>query len=405
MEQHHAPKDFSQHPQHKAHDEHIGDEHNIQEHKNLDEGVKAKIPAESKNPSSQSDAEFKDLAKGCIFGAFIGDALGAFLEFQSEVSQEEVDTGMKMPGGGPFKIGPGQVTDDSELAQSLMKGLIEGQGTLDLNLIARNYAEWYFSGPFDIGITIRNAVKRAAEAVEDGDDNKIAERAREGALKSVQSQSNGSLMRITPLAVWASKLKPSDLATAVWEETRLTHPNRVALNASILYVSVIQHLLNNKGDYKGAYNRCFEVAEKIDDPEINTWLFELEENKLPVANKLIGWLKIAFLHALYYLKENYSYEEALRELLGKAGDTDTNLAIVGGVLGALHGFSTLSRDHIDKVLSMENRVSRPEQWCPALHLEDSINELIRIRPTELKMKASESEKYKNVHSWRGPPEI
>ena len=30
-----------------------------------------------------------------------------------------------MPGGGPHKLGPGQITDDSELAMGLMKGIIE----------------------------------------------------------------------------------------------------------------------------------------------------------------------------------------------------------------------------------------------------------------------------------------
>ena len=32
---------------------------------------------------------------------------------------------MKMPGGGPHKVGPGQVTDDSELAMCLMQAIIE----------------------------------------------------------------------------------------------------------------------------------------------------------------------------------------------------------------------------------------------------------------------------------------
>ncbi len=33
---------------------------------------------------------------------------------------------MTMPGGGPFELGPGQITDDSEMAMCLMWGLIEG---------------------------------------------------------------------------------------------------------------------------------------------------------------------------------------------------------------------------------------------------------------------------------------
>jgi ADP-ribosylglycohydrolase len=33
---------------------------------------------------------------------------------------------MSMPGGGPFILGSGQITDDSELAMCVMQGIIDG---------------------------------------------------------------------------------------------------------------------------------------------------------------------------------------------------------------------------------------------------------------------------------------
>lgn len=48
-----------------------------------------------------------------------------------------------MPGGGVHKVGPGQITDDGELSISLAKGLINGKGKLNLNLIAIEYGKWY----------------------------------------------------------------------------------------------------------------------------------------------------------------------------------------------------------------------------------------------------------------------
>jgi ADP-ribosylglycohydrolase len=33
---------------------------------------------------------------------------------------------MKMPGGGPFNLSPGQITDDSELAMCMMQGINAG---------------------------------------------------------------------------------------------------------------------------------------------------------------------------------------------------------------------------------------------------------------------------------------
>ena len=71
--------------------------------------------------------KFTERAYGCILGAFIGDACGSYNEFNRFIlSEEKMDECMQMPGGGPFKLASGQITDDSELAMCLMWGLIEG---------------------------------------------------------------------------------------------------------------------------------------------------------------------------------------------------------------------------------------------------------------------------------------
>jgi len=43
-----------------------------------------------------------------------------------------MDEVILMPGGGPFNLGPGQITDDSELATCMLSGLLEGKpGQMD----------------------------------------------------------------------------------------------------------------------------------------------------------------------------------------------------------------------------------------------------------------------------------
>ena len=60
-------------------------------------------------------------------GAFIGDSIGEYLEFKMGVlTREKVDQALSMEGGGHWNVAPGQVTDDSELAMCLMRGLIDG---------------------------------------------------------------------------------------------------------------------------------------------------------------------------------------------------------------------------------------------------------------------------------------
>ena len=58
----------------------------------------------------KSNTDFDKRARGCIYGAFIGDALGSYREFEAKAdspSDSSMNTAMKMPGGGPFKLGKG----------------------------------------------------------------------------------------------------------------------------------------------------------------------------------------------------------------------------------------------------------------------------------------------------------
>ena len=67
-----------------------------------------------------------DAAKGCIIGAFCGDAIGAVLEFPKEkITPTTVEKAITLPGGGTHKLVPGQTTDDSELAMCLMLAILD----------------------------------------------------------------------------------------------------------------------------------------------------------------------------------------------------------------------------------------------------------------------------------------
>lgn len=63
-----------------------------------------------------------------------------------------------MPGGGCWKLSPGQVTDDSELAMCQLHGLLAGRGKFDPFHLAYYYGNWIKFGPFDIGMTTRNGL-------------------------------------------------------------------------------------------------------------------------------------------------------------------------------------------------------------------------------------------------------
>jgi len=66
-----------------------------------------------------------------------------------------------------------------------------------------------------------------------------------------------------------------------------------------------------------------------------------------------GHVKHAFRAAFYHLRRRSTAEEAFRDVLRRGGDTDTNACIVGGLLGALHGYDLIP-DHLKgKVLTFD----------------------------------------------------
>jgi hypothetical protein len=64
----------------------------------------------------------------------------------------------------------------------------------------------------------------------------------------------------------------------------------------------------------------------------------------PPHQRPLSNVKIPFVWAFYYLKNDFTILNALRDILVRGGDTKNNAAIVGGLIGATqlgsknHGF-------------------------------------------------------------------
>src|SRR5512135_3800550 len=101
--------------------------------------------------------------KGCLLGLATGDAVGATVEFAPRSTFEPLTD---MVGGGPFRLKPGQWTDDTSMALCLAASLIECKG-FDPADQMRRYVKWWREGHlsstgecFDIGKTTRSALSR-----------------------------------------------------------------------------------------------------------------------------------------------------------------------------------------------------------------------------------------------------
>jgi ADP-ribosylglycohydrolase len=301
------------------------------------------------------DAGQLDRAQGCLLGQLIGDSLGGLVEFRSTNSiLAEYPNGVRelRSGGGTWNLLAGQPTDDSELALMLARTLVHHR-RFDADAVLKGYIYWYRSGPFDVGMTTARALGSR--------------------MPNPDSQANGSLMRISPLGVFGFR-KPVYAAEWARQDSELTHPHPICQDACAVFVNAVAIAIRD-----GASARtCLEAAEdEAHEAMIREVLRQAYETPPPVFDDgRQGWVLIALQNAFYQALHVSSAEEGLVDTVMRGGDTDTNAAIAGALLGAIHGRKGIPERWQSEVLACrpgfegkECRHPRPPAFWPADALE------------------------------------
>lgn len=311
------------------------------------------------------------MINNAMLGALVGDAAGATLEFiGQEITEEMALNAMKMPGGGPIRVGPGQITDDGELTLALWQALtnsrLNNYDALYKSMI-REYAKWYESAPFDIGRTCSFAFEAAYEAVTDSNNNLTAEYVDNihdivNRFNEI-SEANGALMRSTAIVTYVINYESDiieDMLHISDMDCSLSHPNQVCKDANKIYLFAIANILMGKSPKEVlelttnfVNNPVYNISDKV-----KYWFFEesLDITELN-CKKMIGHLRWGFVMAIYFLRHpEIDFEEAIKITLMKGGDTDTNAAIVGGMVGSYHSIPEyMLKPILDFDCSYENK--------------------------------------------------
>lgn len=77
-----------------------------------------------------------------------------------------------------------------------------------------------------------------------------------------------------------------------------------------------------------------------------------------------GWVLIAFHNAFYHLVHSASLKEGVIDAVRAGGDTDTNGAIAGALLGAVHGRDAVPLQWRQRILSCRPLAGLPEVYRP-----------------------------------------
>ena len=89
-----------------------------------------------------------------------------------------------------------------------------------------------------------------------------------------------------------------------------------------------------------------------------------EQIRREYPNGVQGWVLIALRNALWQLLHATSLEEGVIDTIMRGGDTDTNAAICGALLGAVHGRDAVPGRWIETLLTCRPQAGRPNVRQP-----------------------------------------
>lgn len=269
---------------------------------------------------------------GCLSGTAVGDALGLPCENLSPRRARRLFPDVDRY---HFLFGRGMFSDDTEHACMTAQALLAsgGDGLRFARSLAWRLRWWLLGCPPAIGLATLKACAKLWLGVSPN-------------RSGVHSAGNGPCMRAPILGV-ALGDRPDLLREFVRRSTRMTHTDPRAEQAALMvawaaYLSsihvadpnvVADRLVQVAGDPAGELvHRVRRAAACVDQP---TEAFAAGLNLGHGVSGYVLHCVPVIIHA--WLRFPNDYASAVRSVIRCGGDTDTNAAIVGGIVGARVG--------------------------------------------------------------------
>jgi ADP-ribosyl-[dinitrogen reductase] hydrolase len=291
---------------------------------------------------------------GGLWGAVVGDALGVPVEFKSrEDRKRDPVTGMR--GYGSHYQPPGTWSDDSSLLLCTVDSLVDYE--FDLRDMGQRFVRWYRAGyrtPWGEAFGVGDTTRRAVERLEKGANPELS------GETNVESNGNGSLMRILPVALRFADSSPDHLLSYAYRASSLTHRHPHSLIACGLYCFVVAELLRGSTPIE-AYTSSLGIASKIyarpsylDEMTpfhrfISGQIHEAGEEEIGSSGYVVDTLEAS----VWCLLNTGSFKDAVLTAINLGGDADTTGSVTGGLAGVCYGLTAIPEGWIGLIAARD----------------------------------------------------
>jgi ADP-ribosyl-[dinitrogen reductase] hydrolase len=282
--------------------------------------------------------DVRDRVLGSILGLAIGDALGAPFEFRRRTQVAFPLPAFELPWMG---LPRGTWTDDTAMARNLWLSLIEHEGALDLDDVLARHQAWLASGPADVGNQTRLALEEAAAGTGEPARAVFARRGPE------VSAGNGSVAYCAPLGVTRSR-RPERLLDEAPALSRVTHWDGRCQTACLAVSTTVAALVRGEAADAAVLNSLAVLSDREGGEELEFLVGESGRSR-QIDGPDQGFCLFTAGIALQVAGEELAFEDGLRYVVGLGGDTDTNAAVAGALLGARHGVAAIPTNWLERL--------------------------------------------------------
>jgi ADP-ribosyl-[dinitrogen reductase] hydrolase len=284
---------------------------------------------------------FADKIAGTLIGLAVGDALGVPHEFKSQ--RHNLYTGLlHIAPEYVFRCGRrtdviGQYSDDTEMALCIGRSIVENRG-YNKEAVIMKYLEW---------ASTSKAMGKNTRALFKGVKTLNGYQSRWQKIFGVTdpsswTQSNGALMRCCLLAFLPN------YPEAIVADCEISNPHQINIDAELVYCIILRYTA------KGMLSKSHIINVVLNNPVVLNFGQEVrdvimhsithKEFSRDVKTVGKGWV----LHGLYCAVWGWyhfdDYQTPIDIIIRQGGDTDTNAAIAGALIGANLGYAALMRE-------------------------------------------------------------
>ena len=276
------------------------------------------------------DPQLVSRARGALLGLVAGNQLGVPTEHLGtpEAIRVAYPDGLRDLAPPPKNS---FYDDDAAMALLLGESLFEAKG-FDAADVARRWVKWMKVDGRGIGFTTRRALTLIDRGKEPFEAGRLALKENPG-----RAAGNGSVMRCIPVALRYHE-DIDRLIRVSTQQAAITHADeRCTWGAVAVNLAARELLHGNIYFIEEVLHRMGDRAPRVLRDAIHRVPRE-RESDLPITRRgeagfVVHCVEIAF----WFVTHDWTLEDSLIYLVQAGGDTDTNAAVAGALLGARYG--------------------------------------------------------------------